>query len=305
MQPIQKYYAKGKLLITGEYTVLDGALSLAIPTKFGQWLEVYTSPDPHQIEWKSYDYDQSLWFECVLDKNLEVLTTSDLQKGQKLRDILQQVIHQNPSFKSEVLGKQIRTKLEFNRKWGLGSSSTLIHLLSQWAQINPYILLDNTFGGSGYDIACADADGPISYQISDLGRKIKPVTFALESTENIHFVYLGEKQFSDKEIAKYAQLEFNRALLAHQITTLTNQVISTTGIIQLETLLSTHEDLLSQALGYSTIHHQRFKNISGTFKSLGAWGGDFVLFIGHKAELKQLTAMGYTTILSWTEMFDY
>ena len=32
----QKFYGNGKLLLTGEYFVLDGALSLALPTKFGQ-----------------------------------------------------------------------------------------------------------------------------------------------------------------------------------------------------------------------------------------------------------------------------
>ena len=30
------YYSNGKLLITGEYLVLDGAEALALPTKFGQ-----------------------------------------------------------------------------------------------------------------------------------------------------------------------------------------------------------------------------------------------------------------------------
>ena len=31
-----KYYSHGKLLITGEYTVLYGAAALALPAKFGQ-----------------------------------------------------------------------------------------------------------------------------------------------------------------------------------------------------------------------------------------------------------------------------
>ena len=32
----QTFYSNGKLLITGEYVVLDGAKALALPTKFGQ-----------------------------------------------------------------------------------------------------------------------------------------------------------------------------------------------------------------------------------------------------------------------------
>ena len=40
MNDKKTFYSNGKLLITGEYLVLDGARSLAIPTKFGQFLIV-------------------------------------------------------------------------------------------------------------------------------------------------------------------------------------------------------------------------------------------------------------------------
>ena len=36
----QNFYSNGKLLLTAEYLVLDGAKALALPTKFGQDLEV-------------------------------------------------------------------------------------------------------------------------------------------------------------------------------------------------------------------------------------------------------------------------
>lgn len=304
MQPVQKYYAKGKLLITGEYAVLDGALSLAIPTKFGQWLEVHDSPSHHRIEWKSYDYNHALWFECSLDENLIILTSNDTPKAQKLRDILQQAILQNPSFKSEILGKKVITKLEFNRKWGLGSSSTLIHTISQWAQIDPYTLLDKTFGGSGYDLACADAKGPITYQINNGNRIIQPIDFQIANTENIHFIYLGQKQFSDQEIAKYSQLSFDRDYLVAQISEITQHVISTPLTENIETLLLRHEHLLSETLGYRTIKEQRFTKFTGFFKSLGAWGGDFVMFIGSQEEINTLESLGYSTILGWNEMFE-
>ncbi|MEM0993828.1 MAG: GHMP kinase, partial [Bacteroidota bacterium] len=34
------YYAHGKLLLTGEYAVLDGAVALAVPSKLGQRLDI-------------------------------------------------------------------------------------------------------------------------------------------------------------------------------------------------------------------------------------------------------------------------
>ena len=46
------YQSNGKLLLTGEYVVLDGALSLAVPTKFGQSMHVENIDQP-KIIWKS------------------------------------------------------------------------------------------------------------------------------------------------------------------------------------------------------------------------------------------------------------
>jgi hypothetical protein len=52
------------------------------------------------------------------------------------------------------MGYNITTHLNFPKKWGLGTSSTLINNIAQWLQIDAFTLLNNSFGGSGYDIAC-------------------------------------------------------------------------------------------------------------------------------------------------------
>ena len=56
------FYSHGKLLISGEYVVLDGALSLAIPTTYGQSLIVEPLDEPKLI-WKSFDEKGTIWFE--------------------------------------------------------------------------------------------------------------------------------------------------------------------------------------------------------------------------------------------------
>ena len=56
------FYSNGKLLITAEYLVLDGAKALALPTKFGQYLNV-SSGKSQEIRWTSFDYDKSIWFQ--------------------------------------------------------------------------------------------------------------------------------------------------------------------------------------------------------------------------------------------------
>ena len=55
------YHSHGKLLITGEYAVLDGALSLALPTAKGQSLQATISDN--DLVWKAFDADQQLWFD--------------------------------------------------------------------------------------------------------------------------------------------------------------------------------------------------------------------------------------------------
>ena len=40
------FYSHGKLLLTGEYVVLDGAKALAIPTNKGQYLTVKPIDEP-------------------------------------------------------------------------------------------------------------------------------------------------------------------------------------------------------------------------------------------------------------------
>ena len=59
------FYSNGKLLITGEYLVLNGAKALALPTKFGQSLQV-SSLVEQKISWTSFDTDKSIWFETEL-----------------------------------------------------------------------------------------------------------------------------------------------------------------------------------------------------------------------------------------------
>jgi mevalonate kinase len=59
----QTFYSNGKLLITGEYLVLDGAKAFAF--KFGQSLIIEEGSNK-EIQWVSYDHDGSVWFENTI-----------------------------------------------------------------------------------------------------------------------------------------------------------------------------------------------------------------------------------------------
>src|SRR5690606_10145128 len=108
-----------------------------------------------------------------------------------------------PSLFQEKLDFKIHSN--FPREWGLGSSSSLISILSQWSNVNPYQLLEESFGGSGFDIACATANKPILYEIRD--RKVQEIELNEAVTSNLLFVYSGKKQSSKNEINKFEFLE--------------------------------------------------------------------------------------------------
>tara|TARA_R110002050_G_scaffold149463_1_gene276079 strand:+ start:126506 stop:127435 length:930 start_codon:yes stop_codon:yes gene_type:complete len=301
MSNTERFYAHGKLLITGEYAVLDGALALAIPCKFGQWLEVQPVDKLDGIIWNSLNVKGDSWFSVSLDEKHQITQTSNSHIANKLRTILLRAMEENPAFTEKLKNRKITTSLEFDRNWGLGSSSTLIHLIAQWAEVDPFVLLQKSFGGSGYDIACADANGPITYKIGSPAQ-VQRVVFQPSWTAQMHFVYLGKKQVSSKEIAKYSELNIDRNSLAKKVSQLTRDLIDCADITQFKKILQEHENLLSKVLGYPTIQSQLFPAIKGTIKSLGAWGGDFVLFVGEQSELKKIQKMGFETTLTWNEM---
>ena len=66
---MKSFHANGKLLITGEYLILKGAKSLAIPTKFGQSLHYDKTKNDSLLVWNSLDYKNKTWFNATFDLN--------------------------------------------------------------------------------------------------------------------------------------------------------------------------------------------------------------------------------------------
>ncbi|MCG2609978.1 GYDIA family GHMP kinase [Flavobacterium sp. SM15] len=298
------FYSNGKLLLTGEYVVLDGALSLALPTQFGQYLHI--SPGENkQIHWKSFDSDKTLWFEDVLLFN-EIITKKDfgIELGIKntLVEILHQAFLQNPDFINNSEGYFITTELTFPRLWGLGTSSTLINNIAQWLNIDAFELLHKSFGGSGYDIACAQNDTPITYQLTNQTPQVTSVNFRPDFASHLYFVYLNQKQSSKTAISNYYNKQPRIEKTVTDISSITNSVLKTETLSEFTHLLEKHEALLSKILETATVKESLFEDFSGTLKSLGAWGGDFVLAVSEKDPTNYFKEKGYTTILPYVEM---
>lgn len=299
---MQKFQSNGKLLITGEYLVLDGAMALAVPTKFGQSLEVTTLNKPILV-WKSFDFKDDIWFETVFKINHNEISTQALNnngKTERLLQILQLAKKLNPGFLKS--GCQVENKLTFPQDWGLGSSSTLINNMANWAQIDAYRLLDQTFGGSGYDIACAQHDTAITYQIENNNRHIKKANFNPSFKDSLYFVYLNKKQNSRDGIAQYKANTSNKTYVIKEISGITSQLISCSNLTDCNLLINRHEQIISSIIHQVPVKEALFSDFKGSVKSLGAWGGDFVLVTSEENPTAYFRSKGYDTIVPYPEM---
>ncbi len=299
---MKTFYSRGKLLITGEYVVLDGALALAVPAKFGQSLIVKPINEP-KLFWKSIDETGKTWFEGSFFLNKTKIKT--IQKNDvsiRLADILNAAKSLNPDFLNSDTGYHITTKLEFPRSWGLGSSSTLINNIANWANVNAYKLLDMTFGGSGYDIACAQNNSAITYQLKRKSRQIKPVDFNPEFSDHLFFIHLNKKQDSRKGISTYNKRKKLIKTKISAVSKLTTQILNCSGLNEFESLITDHEKMISDIIGIKSVKETLFKDYKGTIKSLGAWGGDFILATGNLEDMNYFKNRGYPTILSFEDM---
>jgi mevalonate kinase len=159
---VQSYFSHGKVLLCGEYAVLAGVEALALPVHLGQGLKVWEVPTEgnSKIIWESTDENGKSWFDCRIDSDDAIAKT--------LIHLFREIKSKNPTYFDH---KTIRmeTNVEFNRTWGLGTSSTLVSLLNRWSGTNAFALQESGFGGSGYDVA--------------IGLTGKPLVFWLENEE--------------------------------------------------------------------------------------------------------------------------
>jgi mevalonate kinase len=254
------FWSSGKLLLCGEYWVLHGASALAVPTRLGQRLTYRATDQP--LHWTAVDRHGQAWLDAsaVSDPHVESLL-------QAARSLGGQVPYTG----------LVRTELEFDRSWGWGSSSSLTDLVAQWTGVPALDLHFATSRGSGFDVACARATSALTY------RKIGPskgewsaAAAAHWPTEHFALVYLGQKQDSQKEVQRGRREPLQAELDA--ISDLSRAMAEAQKVTEWMQLIEEAEARTAAWTGLPRIQ-ERFTGVRATLKSLGAWGGDFVLAV--------------------------
>jgi mevalonate kinase len=297
---MKSFYSHGKLLLTAEYLVLKGARALALPSKLGQTLSFEKKPS-RQLIWKSLDKNGVPWFNaCFLVDDFTLIKTDNTEIADRLRHLLLAIRYQNPIF-LKLSGGNVITRLEFERYWGLGTSSTLILNLAKWAGINPYALLNETFGGSGYDIACANAKKALLYSWKMERPEIEDCDFDPNFKNALYFVYLNQKINSRQAVKEFMEKDINDREIS-RANELTLLISTSQSLSEFELLLWEHERFIGQLLSIEPIKEKCFKDFKGAVKSLGAWGGDFILATGDSSTPNYFKGKGYSTVFTYDEL---
>ncbi|MGB0304507.1 MAG: GYDIA family GHMP kinase [Flavobacteriaceae bacterium] len=295
-------YKHGKLLLTAEYAVLDGACALALPTVKGQKFTITQKDQANTVIWQALDCEGKLWFWAeIRTSDWTVIKTNETGSARAIIQLLKAIHTQNPSMFSSGSGLKIKCQLEFPQDWGLGSSSTLIAAMAEWSKTDPYWLSKKTFGGSGYDLAAANMNGPFIYQLSENGPKIKTTPLNWPFKDQLYFIHRNKKQNSRESIAHYRNRSINEAWL-NQINDLTQEFVQARDAQDFGQLIRAHESAIAEVLNLIPVKQELFPDFKGEIKSLGGWGGDFMLALGPKSSPDYFKAKGFPTVISFTDM---
>ena len=294
------FYGRGKLLLTSEYAVLSGARALALPCQKGQKL-TFEPLDSNELLWESFDVNNNSWFKAKFQlPSYSIITSSNASISMSLCLILRRAKVLNPYFLKNQ-GGQVKTFLEFNRLWGLGSSSTLVSNIAQWASVNAYDLLEHSFGGSGYDLACAVSKNPICYTRNELNPLIEKVFFNPDFRENLYFIFLNQKQSSLDAIKGIKPSAFSKKSLK-ELDNITNDILRCKTQESFNFLIEKHEEIIAGILQKKRVKELLFSDFEGAIKSLGAWGGDFIIASGDINSPSYFNQKGFETVIPFKEM---
>ena len=188
--------------------------------------------------------------------------------------------------------------------WGLGSSSTLYSLVAGWAGVQAYDLFRMISQGSGYDIACTGRAGLLYYQLRKGRPEITTAQAGKALREHTYFAYLGSKQDTNKEVDAFLSRQNYSDIDLVEVSRLSSSICEAGSADDLIRYVNEHEFILSTILKREPIA-SRFSSFHGTVKSLGAWGGDFAMFVSGmepEAVINHLHGLGFVKIFQYNDL---
>ncbi|HUW05508.1 MAG TPA: GYDIA family GHMP kinase [Williamwhitmania sp.] len=278
-----KLRANAKLLLTGEYLVLLGAKAIALPLRFGQELTTRKG-DNQYISWDSEDIN-GCWFSATFNGQGEAIEGSSREASRFVSTILRETELLSPGFLARLTGQKVIVTADFDLSWGLGSSSSLISLVAQLADVDPFMLHRRVSAGSGYDVIAAQQSCPFMFHLADGSSEHSPVALPSFFNKHLFFAYLGKKQETATNVSQFLSTSTTvEPILVNTISDISLRIPHVASVGELCQLVEQHEKVISKILGTDSIKKASFPDFNGCTKSLGTWGGDFALFCSEEPE---------------------
>lgn len=296
-----RIFSPGKLLLTSEYFVLDGALALAVPTKPGQEFFFEELTDGlSEVYWEALHQGKP-WLQARINYKTWTVIDTNLPQGTDFVLQLLQAVQQYSVIKfQDSTSYRLKTNLQFPSDYGLGSSSTLLNNICRWADCDAFLLNEILLHGSGYDIAVAGEGKTILFQNAPV-RTVNAVHYSPPFKEELIFVHINKKQNSRAGIELYRGKKKSPDLI-DRFSKLTEDIFRSTALSEFVNHMELHENLVSEFLGLPKVKESSFSDYDGMIKSLGAWGGDFVMVSKHGNYHSYFTERGYTHLFEWDEL---
>lgn len=290
-------------MLTSEYFAIDGALVLAVPTKLGQEF-FFEERDDNQslIFWEALHQNKP-WLKAVIDyKNWQILETNIPLSAEFILKTLKNVQQLSTIKFKKDFTYHLKTNLQFPADFGLGSSSTLMNNLAEWAEIDPFYLNTISLGGSGYDIAVAKEKSAVLFQ-SKPEIKFEKVDFNPSFKNELIFIHLNQKQDSREGINLYKSKNKFPELI-NEFSDITKKILLCNELDNFSELMMIHERKISDFIEIPTVKERLFSDCPSFVKSLGAWGGDFVMSAKFGGYKDYFWEKGFTTVFEWSNIID-
>jgi len=305
-------------MITGEYLVIKGAKALAVPTVLGQELQFShnNKRKVKMVNWVSKIHGDVTWYsnQFKIEEDFEPAEQQTSERTEFIRSLLIAINNAKPEFFEEQGVYTFKTFMDFDPGWGLGSSSSLIANLALLTEIQPFELLfeSSLNQGSGYDVATSFMGQPVMYHIEEeMYHWAEPIELNWKSfVSKCRLVYLNRKQDSNLEVTRFKSKwkNFEDHDTIKEINEITEKLPVVKDYEEFCTLLAQHELILSEVLKTKCIKDKLFPDFNGVIKSLGAWGGDFILACptGSSDQAEQyFFDKGYNVVIDFSKMIDY
>jgi mevalonate kinase len=259
------FKANGKLLISGEYLLMRGAKALAVPLLLKHSLVLEKSTDDY-LHWTAL-HPGGVWFdESYSLPHLKSIKNLAPEKSEFLRNLLLNAVSLNTLFAEEIRAKKVTTTLDWDINWGLGSSSSLIALIAQWAKIDPYSLHLSVSSGSGYDVFCASSPDPIIYSRNSEKPVVQTVPFMPTFHDMLYLVFLEKKQNSANAVSWFNSTINVSMRSIDEISRLSEVLLHAGCLDDFMIAMKAHEKLIGEVLGLVPVKQRLFPDFQGEIK---------------------------------------